>query len=471
MKLPWTLGFLLGCLRVGSGARLVFPLKKAPARAKEPWRLVPVSASQQPEVGGLALALQPAAKINFLAMVDNLQGDSGRGYYLEMLIGTPPQKLNILVDTGSSNFAVAGTPDPDVTSYFDTEKSSTYHSLGIDVSVRYSQGNWEGVLGTDVITVRQGLAGNFTVNIATILESKDFFLPGIDWQGILGMAYNTLSKPSSSVETFFDSLVRQENIPDVFSLQMCGVGQPAAGSEISRGSLVLGGIEPSLYRGEIWYTPVKEEWYYQVEVLKLEVGGRNLNLDCTVIQDFTDGFWAGSQLICWDTLETPWAYFPDLSIYLRDVNTSSSFRLTIQPQMYLQPMLAGRQDMECYRFGISPSDSALVIGATVMEGFYVIFDRAEKRVGFAVSSCAEIDGSSVSAISGPFTTEDVSSNCIAVTPLREPMLWIISYTLMSICGLILLILVFLLLLPERRQQQHSMERVNDTSSLVQHRWK
>uniref|UniRef100_A0A493TR15 Peptidase A1 domain-containing protein n=1 Tax=Anas platyrhynchos platyrhynchos TaxID=8840 RepID=A0A493TR15_ANAPP len=82
------------------------------------------------EPGGLALASEPGGSINFLAMVDNLQGDSGRGYYLEMLLGTPPQALNILVDTGSSNFAVAGVPDPDVTSYFNTELQWTYRALG-----------------------------------------------------------------------------------------------------------------------------------------------------------------------------------------------------------------------------------------------------------------------------------------------------------------------------------------------------
>ncbi|XP_030059683.1 beta-secretase 2 [Microcaecilia unicolor] len=504
MKLLWTLGYFLVLMGIGCDAQIVFPLKMSSAMVKQPWRLVPVNSSQQHEAGGLSLALEPGAKINFLVMVDNLQGDSGRGYYLEMLIGTPPQKLNVLVDTGSSNFAVAGAPDPDITTYFDITKSSTYQSLDIDVGVRYTQGSWEGVLGMDVITVHKGLVDNITVSIATILESKDFFVPGINWQGILGLAYNTLSKPSSSVETFFDSLVRQENIPNIFSLQMCGVGQPVAGSGTNRGSLVLGGIEPSLYTGKIWYTPIKEEWYYQVEVLKLEVGGRNLNLDCTVynadkaivdsgttllrlpqivfdavvnaiihlslIKDFTADFWAGSQLACWNKAETPWLYFPDLSIYLRDVNTSRSFCLTIQPQMYLQPMLKVEETLECYRFGISPSSNALVIGATVMEGFYVIFDRAEKRVGFAVSSCAEVSGSVVSAISGPFTTKDVSSNCIFTSPLREPILWIICYALMSICGLILLTLIFLLLLPQR-QRRHSIEGVNDASSLVRHRWK
>lgn len=45
-------------------------------------------------------------------------------------------------------------------------------------------------------------------------------------------------------------------------------------------SQVLGGIEPSLYKGDIWYTPIKEEWYYQIEILKLEIGGQSLNLDC-----------------------------------------------------------------------------------------------------------------------------------------------------------------------------------------------
>uniref|UniRef100_A0A8D0ETN9 Peptidase A1 domain-containing protein n=1 Tax=Strix occidentalis caurina TaxID=311401 RepID=A0A8D0ETN9_STROC len=73
----------------------------------------PGSGSRQQEplggADGLALASDPGGTLNFLAMVENLQGDSGRGYYLEMLIGTPPQALNILVDTGSSNFAVAAS--------------------------------------------------------------------------------------------------------------------------------------------------------------------------------------------------------------------------------------------------------------------------------------------------------------------------------------------------------------------------
>ena len=42
---------------------------------------------------GLSLASDPAGIVNFLDMVNNLQGDSGRGYYMEMTLGTPGQKV------------------------------------------------------------------------------------------------------------------------------------------------------------------------------------------------------------------------------------------------------------------------------------------------------------------------------------------------------------------------------------------
>ncbi|XP_074785334.1 beta-secretase 2 isoform X2 [Athene noctua] len=420
----------------------------------------PGSGSRQQEplggADGLALASDPGGTLNFLAMVENLQGDSGRGYYLEMLIGTPPQALNILVDTGSSNFAVAGVPDPDVTSYFNTALSSTYKSQGIDVTVKYSQGSWTGVLGTDVITIPKGIYGSYTINIATILESENFFLPGVKWHGILGLAYNTLAKPSSSVETFFDSLVRQAKIPNIFSLQMCGAGLPVSGSGTNGGSLVLGGIEPSLYKGDIWYTPIKEEWYYQVEILKLEVGGQNLELDCREYNADKAIVDSGTTL-----LRLPQKVF-----------TAVVQAIARTSLLYIQPILGIGENLQCYRFGISSSTNALVIGATVMEGFYVIFDRAQRRVGFAVSPCAEVDGSPVSEIEGPFTTADVASNCVSSVSFHEPVLWIASYALMSLCGIILLILIILLLIPPRCQHRYTdNDMVNDESSLVRHRWK
>ncbi|XP_036707461.1 beta-secretase 2 isoform X2 [Balaenoptera musculus] len=457
LLLPLLAQWLLRAAPAPAPAPFTLPLRVASASSRGAAPTPGPGPPAEPRADGLALALEPAGgAANFLAMVDNLQGDSGRGYYLEMLIGTPPQKLQILVDTGSSNFAVAGAPHPFVDSYFDTERSSTYRPKGFDVTVKYTQGSWTGFVGEDVVTIPKGFNSSFLVNIATIFESENFFLPGIKWNGILGLAYATLAKPSSSLETFFDSLVAQAKIPNVFSMQMCGAGLPVAGSGTNGGSLVLGGIEPTLYKGDIWYTPIKEEWYYQIEILKLEIGGQSLNLDCREYNADKAIVDSGTTL-----LRLPQKVF--------DAVIEAVARTSL---LYIQPMMGAGLNYECYRFGISPSTNALVIGATVMEGFYVVFDRARKRVGFAASPCAEIAGAPVSEISGPFSTEDIASNCVPALPLNEPILWIVSYTLMSVCGIILLILIILLLLPFRcRHLPPDPEVVNDESSLVRHRWK
>ncbi|XP_058490440.1 beta-secretase 2 [Solea solea] len=459
--------------------------------------------SSSSEVNGLSLASDPTGTVNFLDMENNLLGDSGRGYYIEMSIGTPGQTLNILVDTGSSNFAVAAAPHPFITHYFNTALSSTYQSVGRTVAVRYTQGNWEGELSLDRVSIPKGPNGSMIINIAAILSSEGFFLPQVNWQGILGLAYPMLARPDSTVEPFFNSVVQQLGIPDIFSLQMCGAGLSASSTEDpAGGSFIMGGAEPTLYHGSVWYTPIIEEWYYQVEVLKLEVGDQNLDLDCreynmdkaivdsgttllrlpvnvfnavveaitrsSLIQDFSSGFWDGSKLACWMKGENPWTFFPKLSIYLRATNTSQSFRITILPQLYIQPVTEVDGTLDCFRFGLSSSTNGLIIGATVMEGFYVVFDRAQHRVGFALSTCAVRGGVALSEITGPFSASDVAADCSSGV-LKEPLLWVISYTLMAICGVVLIVLLLLLVLPCRRRDHFG--EITDESSLVRHRIK
>lgn len=43
---------------------------------------------------------------------------------------------------------------------------------------------------------------------------------------------------------------------------------------------IIGGIDRSLYVGDIWYTPIRKEWYYEVIIVKLEINGQDLNMDC-----------------------------------------------------------------------------------------------------------------------------------------------------------------------------------------------
>uniref|UniRef100_A0A8C0U132 Beta-secretase 1 n=1 Tax=Cyanistes caeruleus TaxID=156563 RepID=A0A8C0U132_CYACU len=284
-------------------------------------------------------------------------------------------QLNILVDTGSSNFAVGAAPHPFLRRYYQRQLSSTYRDLRKGVYVPYTQGKWEGELGTDLVTIPHGPNVTVRANIAAITESDKFFINGSNWEGILGLAYAEIARPDDSLEPFFDSLVKQTRVPNIFSLQLCGTGfSPNETEAVASvgGSMIIGGIDRSLYVGDIWYTPIRKEWYYEVIIVKLEVNGQDLNMDCkeynydksivdsgttnlrlpkkvfeaavksiktaSSTEKFPDGFWLGEQLVCWQVGTTPWHIFPVLSLYLMGEATNQSFRITILPQQYLRPV-------------------------------------------------------------------------------------------------------------------------------------
>ncbi|XP_061449248.1 beta-secretase 1 isoform X1 [Rhineura floridana] len=459
---------------------LWLPLRSGPLSSPEPQAQ---RAAEEPDesVGGGGGA--------FAGMLDNLRGKSGQGYYVTMTVGSPPQKLNILVDTGSSNFAVGAAPHAFLRRYYRRQLSSSYRDLRKGVYVPYTQGKWEGELGTDLVAIPHGPNVTVRANIAAITESDKFFINGSNWEGILGLAYAEIARPDDTLEPFFDSLVRQTQVPNIFSLQLCGADFPSNNSEALAsvgGSMIIGGIDQSLYVGSIWYTPIRKEWYYEVIIVKIEVNGQDLQLDCkeynydksivdsgttnlrlpkkvfeaavksiktaSSTEKFPDGFWLGEQLVCWQVGTTPWHIFPVISLYLMGETTNQSFRISILPQLtkglclhllqqYLRPVedVATSQD-ECYKFAISQSSTGTVMGAVVMEGFYVVFDRAHKRIGFAVSAChASVhDEFRTAAVDGPFLHSNMEDCGYNIPQTDESTLMTIAYVMAAICALFML---------------------------------
>ena len=73
-------------------------------------------------------------------------------------------------------------------------RSLTYRGEDKDVSVVYTQGCWEGRLGSDILRFVDGPNATARVEVASILTSQQFFINGSMWEGILGLAYARLSK-------------------------------------------------------------------------------------------------------------------------------------------------------------------------------------------------------------------------------------------------------------------------------------
>ncbi|XP_071806812.1 beta-secretase 1-like isoform X1 [Asterias amurensis] len=439
---------------------------------------------------------------------DNLKGKPGLGFYVEIELGTPKQKLNVLVDTGSSNFAVAASPNIMISKYFHKENSSTYHDLNREVYVPYTQGEWRGELGEDLVSIPVSHPNvSVKVNVASITHSEEFFINESNWQGILGLAYAEIARPDSTVLPFFDSLVQQSGIEDIFSLQLCGLANTTGNSSRTNvtGTMTIGGLDKGLYKGVMWFTPTRNNWYYEVIILDIEVNGRSLNMDCkeynfdkTIVDSGTtnlrlptrvfealkliinetvsklidepipDNFWTGEELICHKHSTEPWVWFPSLAILLNS-SPNTAFRLKILSRQYLRLVDSDKNGEHCYKYGISSSTTGSVIGAVVLEGFYVVFDRANQSVGFAKSSCAyefEI-GSMSPGVEGPIAI--VATDCGYIAPPTDNLAVTIAMYVMAGLCVVCLIPLFLMYVHNKWVSCRRKSCENDNSELLEER--
>ncbi|XP_060554627.1 beta-secretase 1-like [Ruditapes philippinarum] len=442
--------------------------------------------------------------IQYGSQIGNLLGRPGEGYYLQVEIGTPPQKFNVLIDTGSSNLAVACKPSIEINTHFQTDKSTTYKELGKSVTVPYTLGSWDGELGTDVIRITSIPNVNITANIACINKAEHFFINNSNWQGILGLGYAEIARPDSSVEPLFDTMVHDRQSSNIFSVQLCGLGyfSPNPTNKVG-GSLIFGSTSPELYDGELLSTPIYKEWYYEVIIIDIQVADKSLQMDCKeynfgktivdtgttnlrlpyrvfnkVVQQIVQeiqlnsevnppslGFWAGEEVLCWKEGQVPYDMFPTISLVL-PTNNTASFKLVVSAQQYLRPVGEENDNSpenDCFKFGISSLDSGSVIGAIVMEGFYVVFDRVNKQVKFANTTCRQVNPSAVqSHIIGHIKyTGDYNDCAYKKVETSNKTLTIVGYVLAGICGICILPLFALLIQWQcRKCHCRKMKRAN-----------
>mmetsp|Transcript_5057 Transcript_5057/g.15395 ORF Transcript_5057/g.15395 Transcript_5057/m.15395 type:complete len:506 (+) Transcript_5057:21-1538(+) len=260
---------------------------------------------------GLALAVGAA-----VAQVDvpfvNLSPDTGagEGVYVDVQIGTPPQAVTVLFDSGSSTLGVASdstsgafaectsatypnncgvgsyNPSESSTANYVSPTSSTCNTpTDVDgtrrcgFAVEYGSGccGMEGALLRD--TLRIGSLST-TVTVGAISQVQDGFQEP-PANGIMGVssskancnkasfsAWQQYSSPSTCAEDAMQELLESNGFTDRFGV--CpGVGAP--------GVLSLGGANSDFYTGAIHKTAVLPDvsggMYYSVDLTGFGVGG------------------------------------------------------------------------------------------------------------------------------------------------------------------------------------------------------
>ncbi|KDR08609.1 beta-secretase 1-like [Zootermopsis nevadensis] len=393
----------------------------------------------------LLLTLLCILAVPSLELVTNLMGRPGEGYYIEVKIGSPPQTFNVLVDTGSTNFAIAAAPDPNVENFFNSSNSNTYVSHHKKVSVLYTQGFWGGELGSDVLNFPPLFTPLVRCDIAAIKTSHNFYMNGSHWQGILGLAYPVIAQPDRNVVSWLEALQHLKNNQSVaFALELCG--SEGDGSKHTGVFEILGNGNEG---AELWTSPIVREWFYELLLLGISIGNKTVDLSCrkfntdkTILDSGTtslmlptevfnvvvkllnssitqqsvpisDDFLMLQKMFCWkDPLD--WTHFPNISLSLAHSDTSY-FVLQLPPQSYIKRVSNNSEVLglqNCYKLCIKSSKTGTVLGVVVMEGFRIVFNRSSKTVGFAKSPC----GPAVDVF-GPFKTKRDMKRCVNPTPL------------------------------------------------------
>jgi len=115
-------------------------------------------------------------------------------YFVEVEIGTPGQKFVMVPDTGSSNLWVYSHSCWSIPCWthktFNNKDSSSYIKDGAEFKIEYGSGGVSGTAGKDTASLG-GIAA--TMQFGEVTEAKGTSFIASKMDGIIGLAYNTIS--------------------------------------------------------------------------------------------------------------------------------------------------------------------------------------------------------------------------------------------------------------------------------------
>lgn len=394
--------------------------------------------------------------------LDALNNITGGGYYAEFSVGTPPQKLSFMLDTGSSDTWV-NSVDADLctdsiiqeeigefcSKQFDQTKSKSFNSTRQVFNITYLDGrNIRGRYFKDTVTINNAEIKNQQMGLA--LES-------VRGTGLMGLGFRSNEAAAVKYPTVIENMVSQKIIAmPAFSLYLNDL-------QTSQGSILFGGVDTDKFHGGLATLPFQslpasvsrtsDIVMYAVQLNGLKVSGVDTpSVNATAVLD------SGStiSLLPGDVVQAVWKEFGVMNVQgvpnpfvdcakanLKD--TSLSFQFTnktirvpidemvinnlasVQDQIFSDPTL--KQVFKGWSgvctfgmastadFGIS-SDQFVLLGDTFLRSAYVVYDLQNQQVGIAQatlnstsSSIIEFQAGSKS-IPGPVSTgsDDSSSD-------------------------------------------------------------
>lgn len=367
------------------------------------WKYLSVILSILSQTCGLTLPLyrnHNNYQLNQLGdVVVKLKDFMNTEYYGSIQIGTPPQSFAVIYDTGSANLWVPGQGCDGCGNHptFHETTSSSYHSDGRNISIRYGSGPISGILANETVQL-----GSATIPKVPFLEVESnglglAYLLG-KFDGISGLGLRGIS--AGGVTTLLERLADTGSLGDnhFFAVSL--------GDTSSGGDITFGQLDNTKYTGNISYVPLKKTGYWEVEMTSVQLGkpghfvwlGPGFDDGYSVILDTGTSLLAGpkdevallaKELGGKSSLLNPSIYTVDCS----SLNNLPSlyFQLPGLPDIWLSPIdYVIQQQGQCL-LGLTGMDlphdgkgtKRWILGDVFLRQVYSVFDFGNSRIGLA----------------------------------------------------------------------------------------
>ncbi|CBZ52503.1 Renin, related [Neospora caninum Liverpool] len=189
-------------------------------------------------------------------------------YYTEIYVGSPGQKVRVVVDTGSSDLWVCSASCGMLCMLHKTYnhgKSETYQEDGTPYHVEYASGPVGGFLSVDDVALASLRAAKFLLAEAVDLKGLGtaFFFGKFD--GILGMGFPALA--TNGLKPFMQVAVEQNVVKNwIFAFYLGS----ANGVD---GELAIGGVDEERFIGDINFSKVVDSRYWMIDTKGLKSNG------------------------------------------------------------------------------------------------------------------------------------------------------------------------------------------------------
>lgn len=312
--------------------------------------------------------------------------------------GTAPQYFDVIFDTGSSNLWINSDTCHSQACLlhrrFHPAQSRTYKKLDMEMSVQFGTGAIDGFLARDTFTlgplkVHKQAFGQITNEVGQVFVTGKF-------DGILGMSFPSLS--AASYKPVFDNIMDQGLLTkNMFSFYMTSLPKQDS-------AIVFGEPARELYTGDLQWIDVSEAMYWTVDLIDIEYDGKSLNAcakpPCKAVVDTGTSLLTGPSQHVSNILRsigvrrdcTQQESLKKLTYVLGD--KKGTYRFDVDPEHYVLKSLQRKdaQGKPLPRFcragfmalDVPPPRGPLwILGDVFIRKFYSVFDRDQRRVGFA----------------------------------------------------------------------------------------